>query len=101
MPGATRPPSDVVISQVYGGGGNAGATYRNDYVELYNRGAAPVDLTGWSLQYASATGSGWETNCSRSAATIGAGEYYLIALASGGADRREPCRRRTSTARST
>ena len=33
--------SDVVISQIYGGGGNAGATYHNDYVELYNRGAAP------------------------------------------------------------
>ena len=36
---ATRPPSDVVISQIYGGGGNSGATYQNDFVELYNRGA--------------------------------------------------------------
>ena len=46
------PPAPViVISQLYGGGGNAGATYRNDYVELFNRGAAPVDITGWSLQY--------------------------------------------------
>ena len=35
----------VVISQLYGGGGNAGATYHNDYVELYNRGTGPVDLT--------------------------------------------------------
>src|SRR6185436_772233 len=47
-----RPPSDVVISQIYGGGGNSGAIYHNDYVELYNRGTDPVDLTGWSLQYA-------------------------------------------------
>ena len=83
---ATRPPSDVVISQIYGGGGNSGATYHNDYVELYNRGAGPVDLTGWSLQYASSTGSGWDFNKQPLGGTIGAGEYYLIALASGGAN---------------
>ena len=29
-----------VISQIYGGGGNAGATYHNDYVELFNPGTA-------------------------------------------------------------
>ena len=29
-------PSGVVISQVYGGGGNSGATW-NDFIELYNR----------------------------------------------------------------
>ena len=83
---AARPPSDVVISQMYGGGGNSGATYHNDYVELYNRGAGPVDLTGWSLQYASSTGSGWDSNKQPLGGAIGAGEYYLIALASGGAN---------------
>ena len=82
---ATRPPSDVVISQIYGGGGNSGATYHDDYVELYNRGAGSVDLTGWSLQYASSTGSGWDFNKQPLGGAIGAGEYYLIALASGGA----------------
>ncbi len=73
------PPSNsaIVISQVYGGGGNAGATYRNDYVELFNRGTAPVDITGWSLQYASATGSGWDFNKQPLAGTIAPGEYYL------------------------
>ena len=30
----------VVISQVYSGGGNAGAAFRNDYVELVNAGSA-------------------------------------------------------------
>jgi len=79
-------PSDVVISQIYGGGGNAGATYHNDFVELYNRGAASVDLTGWSIQYASASGNGWITNLQPLGGPIGAGEYYLIALASGGAN---------------
>jgi ABC-type sugar transport system substrate-binding protein len=30
--------TDVVIGQVYGGGGNSGATYTNDFVQLDNRG---------------------------------------------------------------
>ena len=35
-----------MISQVYGGGGNSGATYTHDFVELYNNGklAVPTDL---------------------------------------------------------
>ncbi|MCB9105561.1 MAG: hypothetical protein H6633_15180 [Anaerolineales bacterium] len=35
---------DLVISQVYGGGGNSGATYTNDFIELFNRGASPLTL---------------------------------------------------------
>src|SRR6266540_3911508 len=49
---------DVVISQVYGGGGNTGAPYTHDLVELFNRGSATVSLAGWSVQYASALGAG-------------------------------------------
>ncbi len=49
--------SGIVISQLYGGGGNAGATLRNDFIELFNRGNAPVNVSGWSVQYASASGS--------------------------------------------
>ena len=44
----------IVISQVYGGGGNGGATYKNDFVELFNRGTSPGDVAGWSVQYTSA-----------------------------------------------
>ena len=51
------PPGSVVISEVYGGGGNAGATYTNDFIELYNRTANAISLAGWSVQYASATGT--------------------------------------------
>src|SRR3989304_934077 len=40
---------NIVISQVYGGGGNAGATYTHDFSELFNRGASPVSLAGWSV----------------------------------------------------
>src|SRR5262249_54225580 len=57
-PPPPRPSNSViVVSQLYGGGGVSGATYQNDYVELYNRGTATVDIGGWSLQYASATGT--------------------------------------------
>lgn len=49
---------NVVISQIYGGGGNAGAPFTNDFIELFNRGTTPVALAGWSIQYASAAGTG-------------------------------------------
>jgi hypothetical protein len=72
---------DIVISQLYGGGGNSGAQFTNDFVELFNRGSSSVTVTGWSVQYASATGSSWaKANLS---GTIPAGGYYLVALAAG------------------
>jgi DNA/RNA endonuclease G (NUC1) len=80
------PPADhVVISQVYGGGGNGGATFTHDFVELYNPGSITFDLTGWSLQYASSTGTGWNSNKQPLGGTIAPGEYFLVSLGSGGA----------------
>jgi hypothetical protein len=72
-----------VISQVYGGGGNSGASFRNDYVELFNAGASPVDVAGWTIQYATAAGTTWQTT--PLSGTIGGGTYYLVQLASSGA----------------
>lgn len=73
---------DVVIAEVYGGGGNSGAPWRNDFIELYNRGTVSVTLSGWSVQYASATGSSWQkTDLTGS---IAAGQRFLIQEASGG-----------------
>ena len=46
-----------MISQVYGGGGNTGAPFQNDFIEVFNRGSTNVNLSGWSVQYASATGT--------------------------------------------
>ena len=44
----------VVISQVFGvpTGGTGGSTYSYevDYIELFNRGNTPVDMSGWSVQ---------------------------------------------------
>jgi hypothetical protein len=73
---------DIVISQLYGGGGNSGAQFTNDYVELFNRGASSVTVTGWSVQYASSTGSSWAA--ANLSGTIPAGGYYLVRLASNG-----------------
>ena len=79
------PPVDhLVISQLYGGGGNTGATFTNDYVELYNPTGISFNLAGWSLQYASAAGTSW-TNKQPLGGTIAPGEYFLVQLASGGA----------------
>jgi DNA/RNA endonuclease G (NUC1) len=79
------PPDHLVISQVYGGGGNSGATYQNDYVEIYNPTTSPVDVAGWTLQYFSAASTGISTNIQPLGGVIGPGEYFLVALASGGA----------------
>ncbi|MFN4291410.1 MAG: lamin tail domain-containing protein [Permianibacter sp.] len=73
--------ADVVISQLYGGGGNSGATLRHDFVELHNTGSAPVTLDGWSLQYASASGSSWQRT--HLSGVIAAGQYLLIQQAAG------------------
>ncbi|QIL21567.1 lamin tail domain-containing protein [Thermomonas sp. HDW16] len=72
----------IVISQVYGGGGNSGATLKSDFIELHNNGSAPVDLTGWHVAYASATGTSWSNKTSLSG-TIQPGGYYLIKEADG------------------
>ncbi|NHC38435.1 Ig domain-containing protein group 2 domain-containing protein [Bacillus sp. MM2020_1] len=71
----------IVISQYFGGGGNAGAPFNKDFIELYNPTDQPVLLDGWSLQYASAAGVTW-TPISL-AGTIQAHGYYLIAEGGG------------------
>ena len=72
----------VTISQVYGGGGNSGATYLNDFIELYNESTVTVDLGTWAVQYASAAGSSWSVTAL--SGTIAPGAHYLIKEASGG-----------------
>lgn len=73
--------ANVVISQIYGAGSNAGATYQNDFIEIFNRSTAPVNLAGWSVQYAAATGTTWQvTNLS---GILQPGQYYLIQEAGG------------------
>lgn len=72
---------DVVISQIFGGGGNSGGPFTHDFVELFNRSASSVTITGWTVQYASASGNSWAA--ATLSGTIPAGGYYLVQLAAG------------------
>ncbi|HZG36666.1 MAG TPA: ExeM/NucH family extracellular endonuclease [Gaiellaceae bacterium] len=78
---------NVVVSQVYGGGGNTGAPYTHDYVELFNRSATTISLDGMSIQYGSATGTGNlganSGQLTELSGSIGPGEYVLVQQAAG------------------
>lgn len=77
----TASSTGIVISQLYTYGGGTGATYTNDYVELYNRGTSTVSLSGWSIQYASASGTSWTVG--NLSGSIAPGKYYLIKMGGG------------------
>ena len=79
----TSAQAQVVISQVYGGGGNAGATLRQDFIELKNRSTTAQSVGGWSVQYASATGGTWQVTTLPAGTTIPAGAYLLVRQAAG------------------
>jgi len=71
----------LVISEVYGGGGNSGATLKSDFIELYNPSNATISVDGWSVQYASANGTSWAVTTL--AGSVAASGYYLIKQADG------------------
>lgn len=73
---------NIVISEVYGGGGNTSAVYKNDFIELYNPTSSSISLAGWSVQYASSSGTTWAVTALTG--SIAAKGYYLIQEASGG-----------------
>ncbi|MYV54536.1 hypothetical protein GT042_18890 [Streptomyces sp. SID3212] len=78
------PSPDAVIAEVYGGGGNSGASLTNDFIELGNAGDGPFDLTGWSVQYLSGAPSPtskWQATPLTGA--VPAGGSYLIQEAKG------------------
>ncbi|WP_206669820.1 5'-nucleotidase C-terminal domain-containing protein [Paenibacillus luteus] len=83
---ATPAGDNVIISQVYGAGGNGtGSTFRQDFIELYNPTNHEISLTGMTLLYGSATGA-WPTTGSNTMALtgkIGPGKYYLTQQAAG------------------
>jgi len=74
----------LVVGEVYAAGGNSGAAYADDYVELFNRGSSSVAVDGWTLQYASASSTSWSSTAL--SGSIPAGGRYLVQLASGGAN---------------
>ncbi|GBF07955.1 endonuclease/exonuclease/phosphatase [Deinococcus aerius] len=72
----------LVVSQVFGGGGNSGSVYKNDFIEVFNAGDAPVNLAGYSVQYASASGSAWQVT-PLTDFNLAPGQYYLVQEAAG------------------
>lgn len=85
LPLVLAAPADaaVVISQVYGGGGNAGAVYKRDFIEIFNNGSSAASVGGWSVQYASATGSSWQVTNIPAGISLQPGQYLLIGEATG------------------
>ncbi|KQY64550.1 ExeM/NucH family extracellular endonuclease [Nocardioides sp. Root140] len=81
-PSASAAPdgSGLVISEAYGGGGNSGAAYNVDFIEIHNPTAEPIVLTGKSLQYRSATSTTASGNVFPfpAGANVPAGGYYVV-----------------------
>ncbi|QQQ76649.1 lamin tail domain-containing protein [Saccharothrix sp. 6-C] len=78
------PSQDALIAEVYGGGGNSGATLTQDFVELANAGAAPVAVDGWSVQYLPASASAssqWQVT--PLTGSIAPGGRFLVGQAKG------------------
>lgn len=89
VPADAGPPGvGLVISQVYGGGGNSGAPFNQDFVELFNLSDAPVSLRGLSIQYGSAaTGFGSAASTGITLlpdVTLASRRYYLVAMSAAG-----------------
>jgi predicted extracellular nuclease len=74
--------TQLSISQVYGGGGNSGSIYKNDFIEIFNRGNIAVSLSGLSVQYASSIGTSWQVTTLPSF-TLQPGQYFLVQEAAG------------------
>jgi predicted extracellular nuclease len=76
--------SSVVINEVYGGGGNSGALFKNDFIELVNTGSTPVDLSGTSVQYLPASASASSTwQVTQLSGSVAPGGRYLVGEAAG------------------
>ncbi len=76
----------AVVSQVYGSGGNAGATYNRDFIELFNRSKSTLDLSKWHVQYSPSSSDRWSSTAL--VGTVSPYRYYLVTLdgsSSGGA----------------
>jgi len=82
-PAAQAVSASVVISEVYGGGGNSGAIWTNDFVELYNRSDVAVDVTGWLVQYYSAAGT-VPSGTATLTGSVAPKHTYLVQMAAGG-----------------
>ena len=83
-PAAASPSNSLVVSEAYGGGGNSGATLKNDFVELGNAASSAAALTGYSVQYISASPVATTTwQVTSLSGSVPAGGRFLIGEAAG------------------
>ena len=68
---------------MYGGGGNTGATYTNDFIELYNPTGSAISVEGMSVQWRSATGTAAATGVTPLSGSVPAGKHYLVQQSAG------------------
>ncbi|WP_166139309.1 ExeM/NucH family extracellular endonuclease [Nocardioides ochotonae] len=80
---AAAPSAGLVITEAYGGGGNAGATYTHDFVELHNPTDAPISVDGLSIQYRSSGSSSAASGVTALSGTVAPGGRYLVQQAKG------------------
>lgn len=71
--------AQIVISEVYGGGGSGSSLFVNDFVELKNIGSSVQTLPTATLQYASATGL-FNSYIALPSITLNPGQKYLIEM---------------------
>ncbi len=71
----------LVISEVYGGGGNTNAVYTHDFVELFNPTGSAISVEGMSVQYRSANGTAAQATALTG--SVPAGGHYLVQEAQG------------------
>ncbi len=69
---------DVIITEVYGGGGNSGAPYQNDFIELYNNTESSIDISGWSIQHYSYNGTSAGVTTIPASTSLAGKKYFLI-----------------------
>lgn len=84
--------SNIRISQIYTRGGEPGATYQNDFIELFNRGNVDVDINGWTLNVANFSGTPPNIQISYtslkifSASAMTPGSHFLIRFGGSGSN---------------
>jgi hypothetical protein len=77
--------AQIVINEIYAGGGNAGSPFNQDFIEIFNNGAvgsSPIDISGFTLEYKPATAAGTFSNLATipSGTFLAAGQSYVIAV---------------------
>ncbi len=88
--GQSTTDANMRISQIYTRGGEAGAIYQSDFIELFNRGNSTVDINGWTLNITSFEGSSISRIgirfMSNTSIPIPAGAHLLFQFTTGGSN---------------